>query len=77
LRQRIVSLSRRFITWAGCVPDFGECAAAGQGVAEEGVAAVMDRERREPLRAEHFAGRAESLPERMAGERPRFASWLQ
>jgi hypothetical protein len=49
------------------VANFGQRAAAGQGVADERVAAVVDGERAEAVGAEDFAGGAESLAERVAG----------
>jgi hypothetical protein len=44
-------------------------------VADECVAAVVDRERAEAVGTEHFAGGAAPLAERVAGEWARFAAW--
>jgi hypothetical protein len=51
---------------AGRVTDLGQGAAAGQGVADGGVAAVVDRERGEAVPSQHLAGGAESFAERVA-----------
>ena len=52
---------------ARSVADLGKCIATGQGVADEHVAAVVDRERLQPLSAQHLAGGAEPLAEGVAG----------
>jgi len=48
--------------------DFGQGAAAGEGVGDKGMAAVVDGQRAAALGAEDLAGGEEALAEGVAGE---------
>jgi hypothetical protein len=60
-----------------CIPNFGQCTSAGQGVADECVPAVVDHEGLEPLRAEQLGGRAEPLAERAPRTQPIYELWRE
>ena len=51
------------------ITHFRQRATAGQGMADERVPAMVDRQRFQPLQSQHFAGRAKSFPQRESRKR--------
>ena len=65
-----VGRSGQDVSVPGGVADFGQCAAPGQSMADERVAAVMDRQPRGAGSAQGLAGRAEAATDDVAVQPP-------